>query len=92
MGLMSKDTRSTEPSYWWLSFADVTGFLGGVVLPARSFIEAHAKSLKHGVNPGGEIKGIELPQRRLGELLPYVTYRLYTMAEIKEIDGPPVKF
>lgn len=48
--------------YWWLSFADGTRpkgtqFLGGVLIEAKSFMDAVERSHALGINPGGEVRG-----------------------------------
>lgn len=54
-------------TYWWLSFADSDlpvgqQFLGAAVVEAPSFVAAVLLSHALGINPGGEVKGIELPR------------------------------
>lgn len=72
-----------RPPYWWLSFADERGFLGAVVVPGSSFLEAVTAASLLGVNPGGEVQGVEIP----GETSdPFTPGRLYSKAEINEID------
>ena len=56
---------------WWLSFADPlrpTGqqFLGVVIVDAIGFIEAVRVTHILGVNPGGEVRGIEKPDGSAG--------------------------
>lgn len=51
---------------FWLSFADSerpkgTQFLGVVIVDAGSFIEAVRLTHVLGLNPGGEVRGTELP-------------------------------
>lgn len=45
------------PGWWWLSFADETGFLGGSLVWADNFLEAHLEATRLGLNPGGEVLG-----------------------------------
>ena len=51
-----------EEAVWYLSFADDDsgGFLGAVIIKARSFLEAVDKTHMLGINPGGEVVGGEL--------------------------------
>lgn len=42
----------------YLSFADETGFLGGVFVPAVDVVEAAQMAWDLGINPGGEVMGI----------------------------------
>ena len=44
-------------TWWYLSFADDDGFLGGVYVEAESFLEAVTQADVHGANPGGEVLG-----------------------------------
>jgi hypothetical protein len=51
---------------WWLSFADPdlpqgSQFLGVVIVRANDFKRAVSWTNRHGVNPGGEIRGFQLP-------------------------------
>jgi hypothetical protein len=51
---------------WWLSFADPnkptgTQFLGASIVKAHRFDEAVKVAHILGCNPGGEVKGFELP-------------------------------
>lgn len=50
----------------WLSFCDATKpkgeqFLGVVIIGATDVVEASRKAWNLGINPGGEIKSVELP-------------------------------
>lgn len=56
--------ESTRPErWWWLSFADAPpdGFLGAVLIRARGFASAVELTWKKGINPGGEVRGAQLP-------------------------------
>lgn len=53
--------ESTQPEHWWwLSFSDGL-FLGAVLIRARGFITAVELARKKGINPGGEVRGAQLP-------------------------------
>lgn len=61
---------------WWLSFADSRlpknrQFLGAAVVEAPSFLEAVLKAYKLKINPGGEVKAVEIPPEKMGEFIPY---------------------
>lgn len=43
--------------WWYLSFADDSGFLGGAFVPAADFDSALAKTHLLRINPGGEVRG-----------------------------------
>lgn len=88
-------SSTDEPmkNWWWMSFADESGHLGAAIVAGNSFMEAHSESWRHGVNPGGELQSMDLGMRTLDALKPYEPNRLYTKAEMEELDGkPPVKF
>jgi hypothetical protein len=46
--------------WFYLSFADDSGFLGGVILQADDFLSAVMEASVRGINPGGEVLGCEL--------------------------------
>ncbi|MFA4900880.1 MAG: hypothetical protein WC563_15285 [Brevundimonas sp.] len=73
----------------WLSFADgnlPTGsqFLGAVVVEAPSFLAAVAESHRLGINPGGEVQGVEVP--RAITIPPAYVNRILTRAECEALD------
>jgi hypothetical protein len=41
--------------WWWLSFADETGFLGAAIIQAGGIIEAASTAERLGCNPGGQV-------------------------------------
>ena len=47
--------------WFWLSFADADRFLGAVLVPAHSFVEAIKVSWILGLNPGGDVLPVEAP-------------------------------
>ena len=47
----------SEPAMY-LSFADETGFLGGVFVPATDIEGAVQEAWRLGINPGGEVSGM----------------------------------
>lgn len=54
------------PSWWWLSFVDGNRpagqkFLGVCIVSARTFVEAVLITHSLGINPGGEVQGMQLP-------------------------------
>jgi hypothetical protein len=59
--LLLEESQRPE-MWWWLSFADDEGFLGGVLTRARGFLSAVQKARNLGINPGGEVQGIEIPE------------------------------
>jgi hypothetical protein len=56
----------SDDPWFWLSFADPnlpegSQFLGALILQAPSFEEVIALSHLRGLNPGGEVQGVEIP-------------------------------
>lgn len=47
-------------SRWYMSFATEDEFLGGIVTDADSFIDAVSKARRMGINPGGEVLGVNI--------------------------------
>lgn len=45
----------------WLSFADVDGFRGIVILRAKDIVEAVQIANRLGINPGGQVMACEMP-------------------------------
>jgi hypothetical protein len=56
-----KEELAQPEHWWWLSFADESGFLGAVLTRAHGFVTAVTKTHMLGVNPGGEVRGMEIP-------------------------------
>lgn len=77
---------------WWLSFADPerpagTQFLGASIVNASSFIEAVRVSHIIGINPGGEVKSVEIPDEAASKIPASFIERLLSMKEIEELDA-----
>ena len=51
--------------WWWLSFAGEEGFRGAVLTRARGFISAIERTHLLGINPGGEVRGVEVPEEAM---------------------------
>lgn len=47
--------------WWWLSFVDDSGFRGAILTRANGIGTALTKTHLLGINPGGEVCGIEIP-------------------------------
>lgn len=88
-------SEDTEPGTWfWLSFADANKpegeqFLGVIVLKAYSFPDAIRTSHALGLNPGGEVMGIDFPSLTpaMYEVLKPYTGKLLTAEECHEVDA-----
>lgn len=74
--------QADEPMSGWfyLSFADYL-FRGACIVKARDFVEAVTASQKMQINPGGQVAGLEVPERYLPE--ERFRNRLLMMEEIK---------
>ncbi len=73
--------------FFWLSFADDSGFLGAAIVEAPNIIAAIQKAWELKINPGGEVKSLELPGATEDKLLPFVPNYLYSKAEIQALGG-----
>jgi hypothetical protein len=47
---------------WWLSFAGEEGHRGCAIVHALDFGQAVHTAHVLGINPGGEVKGVEMPE------------------------------
>ena len=72
--------EAQEPEEWWyLSFAEKKGFLGGLYIRARGIMDATLRARMLGLNPGGEVmswgpisqEGMDamVPEEKRGRLL-----------------------
>ncbi len=53
--------EASQPLTWWyLSFADTDGWRGGCVVRARGMASAIRRTHELGINPGGEVRAVEL--------------------------------
>lgn len=48
----------SDTSYFYLSFADDSGWLGAAYVPGHTIIEAASAAWAYGCNPGGEVMGL----------------------------------
>lgn len=78
-------TGRTLPTWWQLSFADGTGFLGGYGTRADDFLEAYARSIVLDINPGGEVKGIDYTASAVD---PAYLDRLLTRSGVEDMPQP----
>lgn len=67
---------------WWLSFADHTGFLGATVVEAIDVISAVKEAHRLGTNPGGDVRGVEVPEEARAEFTSFIG-RLATAEELR---------
>lgn len=47
--------------WWYMSFADENGWLGGCHVQGQTFDAAVKRAWNLGINPGEEIKGLQCP-------------------------------
>ena len=78
---------------WWLSFADPnlpkgTQFLGVVIIECIDIADGVAKAHSLGINPGGEVKGIEIP----GEVTSAYCNKLLSKKEMEDLGLAPVRW
>jgi hypothetical protein len=77
---------SGQDSPWhWLSFADPdlpkgTQFLGVAIVQAGSFLGALSDCNQRGINPGGEVNGVEIPPEHVPP--EHLRNRLLSMADL----------
>lgn len=87
--MMALRPSGVKSPWFWLSFADPnlpkgTQFLGGCIVQAGSFLGAVSAANQLGINPGGEVQGVEIPK---GAGLPEAfRNRLLTRDEIDAMD------
>lgn len=79
-----------EAPWWYLSFCDTgkpkgTQFLGACVVQAWGMVQAAEKAWDEMCNPGGEVKGFEIPADKIGLVPMEWRNRLMSREEMKEI-------
>ena len=85
---MARAARANEieagaPGWHYLSFADDTSFLGGLVIHAFGFMDAIMQAHLRGLNPGGEVMYAELPDAAIPP--ERFRNRLLSKDEVKEM-------
>lgn len=57
--LAAQAEEAQQPeTWWWLSFAE-NGFRGAVIVRASGLLDAVSQTHRRGINPGGEVLGVE---------------------------------
>lgn len=69
---------------WWLSYA-AEKFLGAVIVEAAGFPEAVGVVNSLGVNPGGEVRGFQIPSDA-PEVADEWMNRLLSLEDVKNLD------
>ncbi len=59
--VLAEEAVSPE-QWWWLSFADASGFLGVAIVRAHGILSAATKARHLGINPGGDVRGYAIPE------------------------------
>ena len=79
-------------TWFWFSFVNDAGKnIGCTICDGTSIENAHRATHMRGINPGGEMKAMEMVGCTIAKMGPYVPYKLYTMAELRKI-GPVERF
>lgn len=72
---------------FWLSFAVTSKSLGVAIVEAKSLSGAVSEASRRGINPGGEVLGLEVPSACVDAARPYRN-RLLTAEEAVRVFGP----
>ena len=59
--VLYEEIQCGKSQWWYLSFADDSGFLGGCIVNALGPTDAVLQAHKMGINPGGEVLSILIP-------------------------------
>jgi hypothetical protein len=68
----------------YLSFADDTGFLGGVIVRSYGFLTAIQRATDLGINPGGEVMSTPIPRKDLWRVPADLRNRLLSEDEVQD--------
>jgi len=68
----------------YLSFADDTGFLGGVIVRSYGFLTAIQRATDLGINPGGEVMSTPIPRKDLWRVPTDLRNRLLSEDEVQD--------
>src|SRR5205085_536172 len=70
--------------HWYLSFVD-GHFLGGAIVEARGFTSALQRTHELGINPGGEVLHVLVPEEKVHLIHPSQKNRLLTKSEVERL-------
>jgi hypothetical protein len=73
---------------WYLSFATTERFLGAAVIEAHEMLDAVAEAHRLGINPGGEVLGVPVPEEHEAEART-VMNRLLSRADMVKLGMAP---
>jgi hypothetical protein len=68
----------------YLSFADDTAFLGGVIVRSYGFLTAIQRATDLGINPGGEVMQTPIPRKDLWRVPKELRNRLLSEDEVQD--------
>lgn len=68
----------------YLSFADDTGFLGGVIVRSYGFLTVIQRATDLGINPGGEVMSTPIPRNDLWRVAKDLRNRLLSEDEVPD--------
>jgi hypothetical protein len=82
------EERRHAARWHYLSFADRTAFLGGVIVRAYGFLTAVQRATDLGINPGGEVMCQPIPRKDLWRVPASLRNRLLSEDELwNRLDG-----
>lgn len=85
VGLITSRTEEPEGAFW-LSFAGEDGFHGAVIVHAEDFLTAVMVCNLHGINPHGEVQGMEIPPEGAAQIPAKWKNRILSRAECEQFD------
>jgi hypothetical protein len=80
--LIAEENRHAA-RWHYLSFADDTGFLGGVIVRSYGFLTAIQRATDLGINPGGEVMSTPIPRKDLWRVPADLRNRLLSGDEVQ---------
>lgn len=77
---------SDPSSAVWLSFAGEEGFRGAIIIHANDFMEAIMRTNLLGINPHGEVAGMDIPAVAAAKIPAHWKNRLLNREECEKFD------
>jgi hypothetical protein len=81
-----KEELETPERYMWFSFAD-NGFKGAVIVKAHGVSDGLMKINLLGINPGGQVMAVDIPEETSSLVTPDMTNRLLSREDIDKYAG-----
>jgi len=96
MADLMKEEMNEPECFWWLSFCDPdkpegSQFLGAILIKAHGMTDALTKANVLQINPGGEVRGVALPEECNEFIRPEDVNKLLSKEYIQEHMGGAVK-